>query len=108
MKSSVILFTVFLFIAVASMGLTGLAVYYVAAPILTLFYPPYSMWKGDWVWLVTMISGPIWVFGFLIAGYIELKFRAFPYLIRRFLYVLELWIWAVLTWLGLLAVAYRA
>lgn len=100
MKKSIIAFAAVLALGLLSMGALGFLLYYPAAPVLLLFFPPASAWHGDWVWPAAIGAGMGWSFSFLAAGFVNKKLAGtgLPLPARRCAYLAILWLGALLIW----------
>lgn len=87
-----------------SMGALGGGLYYAAYPILVPFFGDPNDWRGDWVWPAMILAGTVWSLSFPVAGYLNhsLKVRGYVPGFRRVVYVLVLWLGALLCWVLLL------
>jgi hypothetical protein len=83
--------------AFLSMGLNGLALYWLASPVLNLFFPPLDDWDQAVVWPFIIMVGLLWSPFFLLAGIAtrSLNKRGTTPARRRAAYVLVLWLGAV-------------
>ena len=99
-RRSTIAFGMSLVLGLLSMGFLGIGLYYPAAPLLLLRFPPPSQWHGDWVWPAIIGVGMSWSLGFLLAGFINhwLAQRGCPTVLRRSTYLGVLWLWALVVW----------
>lgn len=97
--SSIAMLTTFV-LGFLSMGLLGGVLYYLVAPITSLWLPHLNDLSGDWIWPALIGVGMIWGVGFLIAGIIDNKFvkKFANKLIRRLIYGLILWLTAFCLW----------
>lgn len=100
MKRSIIACAAALALGLLSMGAIGFLLYYPAAPVLLLFFPPPDAWHGDWVWPAAIGAGMGWSFSFLAAGFLNKKLSvlALPLAVRRAVYLGVLWLGAVIIW----------
>ena len=100
MRRSIIGFCVALGLGLLSMGALGLLLYYAVSPVLRLRFPGEAAWHGDWVWPAAIGSGMVWALGFLAAGAVDLRLAASNtgLGVRRAVYVLLLWGWALGIW----------
>jgi hypothetical protein len=100
MKRSLIAFGVALALGLLGMGALGMALYYPVAPVLALQFVGPDDWHGDWVWPALIGVGMAWSFGFLLAGWVNLRLQARPWppAIRRGAYLAVLWGWALVLW----------
>ncbi|MGK0270420.1 MAG: hypothetical protein ACI88H_001066 [Cocleimonas sp.] len=108
MQFSLIAFIISIVVSLLSIGFLGIGLFYVASPVLTLFFPSISnnlnTWHGDWIW-PAMIGIPIvWSFGFLIAGrmYLHLESLDWTHLTVKTSYIVILLFLNILLWLILL------
>ncbi len=88
-----------------SMGLLGAALYYAVCLVLPSSYPRFDDLRGDWVWPAVIGIGMGWSLSFLLAGALNLFLERTGMVTvwRRLIYVLVLWVCALLLWLGTLA-----
>ena len=101
MKKSIITCIVMLGLSFISMGALGFLIYFSAAPVLNLWFPPEAEWHGDWVWPTTIVTGMMWSFGFLAAGFINRRLEnagKTKQWQRRTIYTIILWLWALAVW----------
>jgi hypothetical protein len=101
MKKSIITCLVMLGLSFAGMGALGFLVYFPVAPVLNLWFPPHGTWHGDWLWPTTIITGMMWSFSFLGAGFINVlleKSGKTKQWQRRTIYTIILWLWALAVW----------
>lgn len=103
-KRSILAFAVALVLNFLSLGMLGLALYYLLYPLLAPFYGNPNDWHGDWVWPVVLLAGMAWPFSFLGAGLLNrhLEQAGWPALYRKVIYVAVLWLGALLVWLTIL------
>jgi len=109
-KWSLLAFVLFLVGGFASLGMLGMALYGIAFPVISIFYPPLDDWHGPWVWPVLVAVGLLWPISFLVAGPVgmALKRRGIADWLRRVIYTVILWIGAVLSWLTVLSTNFPA
>ena len=89
-----------------SMGLLGAALYYAVCLALPSSYPRFDDLRGDWVWPAVIGIGMGWSLSFLLAGALNLfleRTGMSSVFWRRLIYVLVLWVCALLLWWGTLA-----
>ena len=88
-----------------SMGIMGGLLYYAAAPVLWSTYGDLNDWHGDDVWPATIGVGMLWSLSFLVAGWLNARLQRAGWSVwpRRAVYVLVLWLGAVVLWLLFLA-----
>lgn len=100
MKRSLIAFGLALVLGLLGMGALGMALYYPVAPVLAWRFAGLDDWHGDWVWPALIGVGMGWSFGFLLAGWVNLRLQARPWpaAIRRGAYLAVLWGWALALW----------
>ena len=109
MRFSSIAFIICIVLSLLSMGLLGGVLFFIAAPMLDLFFPQMSTdlntISGDWVW-PTMIGMPfLWSVGWLIAGryYLHVEAHDWTILTKKVGYIVILLVWNLLVWLFLLS-----
>ena len=100
MRFSLVAFVITLALGLLSMGFLGIGLYYIVSPILDLKFPDLDSIHGDWVWPALILSGMLWSFGFLFAGWIYLYLARFDWAqsTRIAIYVLTLLLWALILW----------
>lgn len=100
MWRSVAAFALVAALGLLSMGFLGLGLYYPAAPVLLLKFPPLNAWRGDWVWPTIIMVGMFFSVGFLLAGRINLllESRKVSPWVRRAVYTVILWSWNLAVW----------
>ena len=93
MKRSLIAFGLALVLGLLGMGALGMALYYPVAPVLAWRFAGPDDWHGDWVCPALIGVGMGWSFGFLLAGWVNLRLQArpWPVAIRRGAYLAVLW-----------------
>lgn len=107
-KWSLIAFAVALVLDFLSMGVLGAALYYACYPLLAPFYGNPSNWDGDWVWPAIILAGMLWSVSFLAAGWLNLNLTPHASaLLRGIVYVVVLWLSAVLIWVFILVTSYE-
>lgn len=92
--------------AFLSMGLLGLILYHLVSPGLNLVYPPLTQWDQSQVWPVMLAMPLPWSPSFIVAGLVNRRVerKGWARRSRIPLYVAIIWLAALVTWLGLLAV----
>ncbi len=99
-KRSVIWFLITFALGLFSMGGLGGAICFLVSPVLSPIYGDFDSWHGDWVWPAMIGSGMAWAFGFLGAGFLNLRLerKGLAPVLRRTIYVAVLWCWALGVW----------
>lgn len=90
--------------AFLSLGLQGLVLYWLASPVLNLFFPPLETWDPSGVWPLIVAAGFLWSPSFVAAGALTswLRGRGLRRALRVLAYLFVLWVGSVLAWLVLL------
>ncbi len=110
MKRSTIAFFVALGLAFLSLGMTGIALFFLVTPALNALFGlniPMDHTgidqlkgtgvSGDAMWPTIILVSILWSFGFLIAGFLKHKTRVskLPKFLKNFVYLSTLWLWAL-------------
>jgi len=109
MQFSSIAFIVSIVLSLLSMGLLGAALFFIAAPMLDLFFSQMShdlnTISGDWVWPAMIAMPLLWSVAWLIAGrsYLYLDKLDWTNLTKKTAYIVILLIWNLLIWIFLLS-----
>jgi len=109
MQFSSIAFIVSIVLSLLSMGLLGAALFFIAAPMLDLFFSQMShdlnTISGDWVWPAMIAMPLLWSIAWLIAGrsYLYLDKLDWTNLTKKTAYIVILLIWNLLIWIFLLS-----
>jgi hypothetical protein len=113
MKRSTLAFLVAFVLAFLSLGMTGIALFFLVTPALNVLFGlnipmdhtgidqlKGNRISGDAMWPTIILVSILWSFGFLIAGFLKQKtsISSLPKLARNFVYVLILWVWALFLW----------
>lgn len=87
-----------------SMGILGLAQYYLVSPALNLGFPPLEKWDQSVVWPLIIVAPILWSPTFLLAGTLNtrLKRAAWARGKRVLAYLAILWLGAAAAWWFLL------
>ena len=90
--------------AFLSMGMLGLALYFLVSPVLNLWFPPLDVWNQSLVWPVIIAVPIVWAPAFVVAGIVnrQTKQRGWSRRGRIALYLGIIWLAAILAWLILL------
>ena len=90
--------------AFLSMGMLGLALYYLVSPVLNVWFPPLDVWDQSLVWPVIIAMPILWAPAFIVAGIVnrQTKLRGWSRRARIALYLGIIWLAALLAWLILL------
>jgi len=109
MQFSSIAFILSIVLSLLSMGLLGAALFFIAAPMLDLFFSQMShdlnTISGDWVWPAMIAMPLLWSIAWLIAGrsYLYLDKLDWTNLTKKTAYIVILLIWNLLIWIFLLS-----
>ena len=107
MKWSLLACVVTLFVGMYSMGVLGSVLYgYLCKPVLTLLYGNTDLYQRDWLWAwrASISAGMWWSVSFLVAGLVngQLAKYGVSRAWRIVIYILVLWLGALVVWLALL------
>jgi len=100
MRFSLVAFIINLALGLLSMGFLGIGLYHIVSPVLDLKFPDLDSLHGDWIWPALILSGMLWSFGFLIAGWTHLylvRFKLSQFMLKA-IYILILLLWAAIIW----------
>lgn len=99
-QRSLIAFLATIALSLLSMGFLGAGLYFLVFFALPSSYPHINDLRGDWVWPAIIGVGMAWSVGFLFAGEINrrLELKRIHAMIRKFIYVAVLWLWALALW----------
>lgn len=99
-KWSIVAFVGFELVNAVSLGMLGMALYGVTFFVLDLMFPPLDDW-GPNGWPLLLAVGATWPLSFLVAGpaVLEAKRRGWGPRRSRVLYLLILWLGALISWM---------
>lgn len=101
MKKSIITGLSFAALGLLSMGFLGVALYYLAYPVLYPMFGDFNDWTGPDVWPAIVWASLLWPISFPVAAWFDRKRQqeSAGRAKRIFLYALTLWLGAAVTWI---------